>query len=102
MDSRRGGTGIVRGGKTMASESWPPMSVSLPGRLGEAGGECRRDRPTEVVDAGVVDDVGRHQVDGVADRAQQGFVVERGTVETAREVRIVAEYVEGGDHPALA
>jgi hypothetical protein len=51
---------------------------------------------------GVADHVRGHEVDGVADRPQQDFVRQGLPVEALRELRIVAEHVEGGDHAALA
>jgi hypothetical protein len=50
----------------------------------------------------IADDVGRHQVNRVADRPDQRFALQRGAVELAGEVRVVGGDVEGGDHAALA
>ena len=53
-------------------------------------------------DFGIVDDVRRHDVNRVADRAQQGFAGEGRAVERARKPGIVGFYIKGGDHAALA
>ena len=59
-------------------------------------------RVAEMRDLLVIDDVRRHQVDGGADRADEGFAGQCGAVKTVRKIGVGAAHVEGDDHPALA